>query len=51
MAINHSILKTTSKIVVALIEAGKMGTDQVSKDFDTIYKSIAKATGEDQSGN
>ena len=49
MSIDPQLLKTTRKIVVALIEAGKLGLDQVPKEFDKICKSIGETTGELQS--
>ena len=49
MSLDSQILKTTRKIVVALIEAGDLKNDQVPGVFDEIYKSIGKTTGEHHS--
>ena len=46
MSIDGQLLKTTRKIVVALIEKGNVKEDNVSVVFDKIYKSLAETTGE-----
>ena len=49
MSLDPQLFKTTRKIVVALIEAQKLDTHDVPKQFETIYKSLGETTGESSS--